>query len=125
MRHLLKDKKISVWRMGTKKVNGVNVTKYEPIAKNVWAHYQQMQTGSTLTETNGLMVYDSQERAQFVINYRADVQPTPGDLVVFRNKFYAVSGTDTFEGYTDNLKILCDLAEDQDAETYTDKGVEL
>ena len=125
MKHLLKDKKISLYKLGTKKVNGVNVTKYEPIGKDIWAHYQQLQNGASLTEVNNLTIWDDQERAQFVINYREDVQPASGDLLVFRKKFYNVLGCDDYQGYHEALKITAELADSQNPEDYTDKGVEL
>lgn len=126
MKHLLKDKKISVWKLTTKKVNGVNTSYYEAIGRNIWAHYQMLQNGgATLTEQNNLTVWDSTERAQFVINYRDDVQPSPGDLLVFRNKFYDIIVTDDFEGRREHLKITVALADSQDASYYTGKGVEL
>lgn len=125
MRHLIKDKKVKIYELQTVKVNGVNTKTYVArSAAALWAHYQQQAGGgASLTDSNGLQVYDSTERAVFTINYRPDLTIELGDLVVFRSKFYNVIIVDDFQGYHEHLKITAELADSQDAAKYP--GVEL
>lgn len=120
MQYKLKDKKIQIARSETKKVNGVNTKVWTNLVDTkIWAFYQQHAGSASLTDVNGLKVYDSTERATFVINNRADVRPAIGDLIVFREKFYDVIAVDDYQGYREDLKITAEIADKQGASNYS------
>lgn len=119
MKYTLKDKKIQIARSETIKVNGVNTTQWTNLVDTkIWCYYQQHAGSASLTEVNGLQVYDSTERATFVINNREDVQPKIGDLIVFRGKFYDVIAVDVYQAYAEDIKITGEIADKQTAANY-------
>lgn len=116
----LKDKKIAIWRLTTTKVNGVNVKQYNRLIEGkIWAFYQQ-NGGTYSLEGSGTAVkfYDSIERATFVINNRSDVKPKATDIVILGSKIYDINVVDDFQGYKDDIKLICTLASSQDPSKY-------
>lgn len=114
----LKDKKITVLQATTVKVNGVNVKRFKKILTDTWCFYQQIPGSASLTDVNGLQIYDSTEKAQFIVNKRTDVLPTIGDVILFRNRYYDILTIDDYQGYHTELKLIGQIADNQDAEDY-------
>ena len=122
----LKDKKIAIWRSTTQKVNGVNTKTWSPIVEGkIWAFYQQ--NGGTYSlegSSSTVKFYDSKERANFIINNRSDVKPQASDIVILGSKIYDVTVVDDFQGYKDDLKLICTLATDQSPSKYNGLVIE-
>lgn len=113
--YYLKDKKISLWDCTTETVKGVTKKVYYARARKVWAYYRHNGGNATITGSS-LKVYDENAAALFVTNKR-EMKAT--DLVIYKHKIYEVTRIDDYEGYNDDIKILCKLATNQNFSSYT------
>ena len=111
----LKDKKISVWSFTETKVKGVTKRSYTKEYNNIWAYYRHSGGRAYLDGVNNVYSYDENAIALFIINNR----PINADwLITYGGKIYRVTKIDDFEGYRDDIKIYCAMAENQNPEAY-------
>ncbi len=104
----IKDKKISIWKVETIKVNGVNTTSYLlAIPNKIWAYYKETGGNKVLDSANGLVYNNTIEDCIFQINYRKDITT---DLVIqFNGQVYDIQHVNNFEGYRKDLVISAKL----------------
>ena len=116
----LKDKKINVWSFTETKVKGVVKRSYTKEYSNIWAYYRNNSSRAYLADSNDLKIYDENAAALFVINNRPiDIEW----LITYGGKIYQVTRIDNYEGYKDDLKVYCSMAESQNPSSYS--GLEL
>lgn len=113
--YFLKDKKIEIWKGEKKTVYGVSTFTYSKLYPSLWAYYRQLQGGSVLTTEMTLKVYDTTERAQFVINRIPSLRTeTLSNLKVrFNGRVYDILQIDDYEGYKDDYKLVCEYSSTQ------------
>lgn len=110
----LKDKKLSIWSFTSKTTMGVPVRTYTKEHSLIWAYYRQNGGNASLTGSS-IRIYDEDAAALFVINNR----PVKIDwLVVYDHKIYEIKRIDDYEGYNDDLKLLCKMATNQNFSSY-------
>lgn len=115
----IKDKKISIWKQVKYNNKGQIIYKYErAIEGKAWAYYKQTGGAKTITSA-GIAFINTVEDCFFYINYRK-TDTSLFNLIVYNHKIYDVVYIDNNEGYTNDLKITCKLAENQDFSAYTD-----
>lgn len=110
----LKDKKLSIWSFTTQTVKGVPQRTYHKECSLIWAYYRHNGGTANLTGT-AIRVYDEDAEALFVINKRP-VQINW--LVIYDHKIFEITRLDDFEGYNDDLKLLCRMAKIQNFSSY-------
>lgn len=110
----LKDKKISIWDYTTQTIKGVPTKVYSKKYSLIWSYYRHNGGNATITGSS-LKVYDENAAALFVINKR-ELQATW--LVIYNHKIYEITRIDDFEGYNDDIKVLCKMATDQNFSNY-------
>lgn len=113
--YFLKDKKIEIWKGEKKSAYGVTTYTYSKLYPSLWAYYRQLQGGSVLTTEMTLKVYDTTERAQFVINRIPSLRTeTLAKLKVrFNGRVYDILQIDDYEGYKDDYKLVCEYSSTQ------------
>lgn len=121
--YYLKDKKIEIWKGEKKTVMGVNTWTYSKLYPSLWAYYRQLQGGSVLTTEMTLKVYDTTERAQFVINRIPSLRSeTLSNLKVrFNGRVYDILQIDDYEGYKNDYKLVCEYSSTQSYNGMTDE----
>lgn len=110
----LKDKRLSVWSYTTQTIKGVTTKVYHKEYSLIWAYYRHNGGNATLTGTS-IKVYDENAAALFVINKRP-VNITW--LVIYNHKIYEITRVDDYEGYQDDIKVYCKLANNQNFSSY-------
>lgn len=111
----LKDKKISVWSFTDTTIKGVVKRIYAKEYENIWAYYRHNRGTAYFKDSNDLTVYDDNAAALFVINNRSlDINW----LITYKSRIYEIVRIDDFEGYHDDIKVYCKLADNQDPGAY-------
>lgn len=104
----VKDKKISVWKIETQKINGVTKSTYTlAIESKIWAYYRETGGNRTLDSVNGLVLNNTIEDCIFIINYREDIKTE--NLIQFNGKVYTIQHINNGEGYRKDLILSCKL----------------
>lgn len=97
---MLKDKKITIYRLSTVKDNcGGETSQYTAYTTNIWAYYRQLSTKEIDSSFTGGFT----ENNLFCVNYRSDLQKE--DVIKFKSKYYEITRIDNYEGYKDDIKI--------------------
>ena len=114
MQYYLKDKTLDIYEGTNTRVNGVTKTTYSLLKGGVFAYYKQQAGGSTITGS-AIKVFDSTERATFVINRMPILRQKPLSLlkVKFNKRVYDIKLIDDYEGYTDDYKLTCEYSSKQ------------
>lgn len=114
--YFLKDKKIEIWKGESKYVSGVKQTTYSLLYPSLWAYYRQLGGSSTITGSNAsIKVYDTTERAIFVINRLPQLRKETLSLlkIRFRGRVYDLELIDDYEGYNQDYKITAKYSSTQ------------
>ena len=114
-KYYLKDKKITVWDYTTEIIKGVTKKTYSLKYESIWAYYRHNGGSAGNINSNGVIVYDDSQRVIFVIN-RRDLNLT--DIITYQGKIYEIRSVDNFEGYADDLKIVAEVAKNQNVSAY-------
>ena len=106
MQYYLKDKTLDIYEGTNTRVSGVTKTTYSLLKSGVFAYYKQQAGGSTITGS-AIKVFDSTERATFVINRMPILRQKPLSLlkVKFNKRVYDIKLIDDYEGYKTSLRI--------------------
>ena len=112
----LKDKKLSVWSFTDSSKKGVTIRTYQKKYSLIWAYYRHTGGTAYTNSTNGVVIYDENADALFVIGKRAIVVD---DLIIYDHKIYEVTRVDDFENYVDDIKIYAKLATVQNFSAYS------
>ena len=112
--YYLKEKKFSIWEYTTVYIKGVAVKKYVAKYRKIWTYYRHNGSSAAI-EGSAIKIYDENASAIFVTN-RREVEHT--DIIVYNHKIYEITRIDDYEGYSDDLKILAKLAENQRFSSY-------
>lgn len=104
--YYLKDKKIDIYEGTTVNIGGVKKTTYNKIYSSLWAYYRQ-ENGSSVITGSAIKVYDTTERAIFVINRIAALRSKTLSLlkIKYNGRVYDLDKIDDYEGYADDYKI--------------------
>ncbi len=113
--YYLKDKKIDLYKGVSVTIKGVTKTTYSLLLSNLWAYYKQDNGSSSVTSSMTIKVYDTTERAVFVINRRPELrQETLSKLkVVYNGRIYDIDRIDDYEGYKEDYKLICKYSSTQ------------
>lgn len=113
--YYLKDKKLNIYVGEKKTVMGVTTWTYSRKYKGLWCYYRQNAGGSTLTNANGLKVYDSTERVIFVINRLPALREMTLSTtkIYFNGRIYDINRIDDYEGYNEDYKLECEYSSTQ------------
>lgn len=113
--YYLKDKKIDIYKGVSTTSHGVSTTTYSLLLSDLWAYYKQDNGSSSLTSSMTIKVYDTTERAIFVINRRPELRAeTLSKLkVVFNGRIYDIDRIDDYEGYKEDYKLICKYSSTQ------------
>lgn len=116
--YYLKDKKIEIYEGVSTTVKGVTKTVYSLLYGNLWAYYKQDSGNSSITSSMTIKVYDTTERALFVINRRKELRSkTLSKLKVrYNGRIYDLKRIDDYEGYADDYKLVCEYSSTQSYE---------
>ena len=110
----LKDKRLSIWSFTSTTSHGVPVRTYSKEYSLIWAYYRH-NGGSAAITGSSIKVYDENGEALFVINKR----PVDIDwLVIYNHKIYEIKRIDDYEGYNDDIKLYCKMANNQNFSIY-------
>jgi len=113
--YTLKDKTLDIY-VGEKTTSyGVTTWNYTRKYKGLFCYYRQNTGGSTLTNANGLRVYDSTERVIFVINRLPELREMALSTtkIYFNGRVYDINRIDDYEGYTEDYKLECEYSSTQ------------
>lgn len=114
--YYLKDKKIEIWR-GEAAGSSYGVTKYvyKLAYSGLWAYYRQLSGNVSLDNAMTIRIYDSTERAVFVINRIPTLRDENRAMlkIRFNGKVYDILQIDDYEGYRDDLKITAEYSSTQ------------
>ena len=113
--HFLKDKKIEIWE-GTSSGGSRPTYTYSLIYGNLWAYYRQLQGTTTLENINSLKLFDSTERAIFIINRLPALKAKTSYGYVkirFNGRVYDILSVDDYEGYNTDYKITAEYSSTQ------------
>lgn len=112
--YFLKDKKIEIWKGEKKSVMGVSTFTYSLLYPSLWAYYRQISGGVTL-QGSAIKVYDTTERAQFVINRLPSLRAEnlSNIKVRFNGRVYDILQIDDYEGYKEDYKLTCEYSSTQ------------
>lgn len=119
-KYYLKDKKIDIWEYTSQIIKGVTVKTYSLKYGSIWAYYRHNGGSAGSVNSNGIIVYDDSQRVIFVIN-RRDIALT--NIIIYQGKIYEIRSVDDFEGYADDLKIIAEVAKNQNVSSYN--GLEI
>lgn len=113
--YYLKDKKIDIYKGVSSSSYGVQTTVYSKLLSALWAYYKQDNGSSTLTTSMTLKVYDTTERAVFVINRRPELRAEQLSKLklVFNGRVYDIDRIDDYEGYKEDYKLICKYSSTQ------------
>lgn len=110
----LKDKRLSIWSFTSTTSHGVPVRTYSKEYSLIWAYYRH-NGGSAAITGSSIKVYDENGEALFVINKRkVDIDW----LVIYNHKIYEIKRIDDYEGYNDDIKLYCKMANNQNFSIY-------
>ena len=115
-KYYLKDKKLSVWEFTTTSSYGVTKKTYVKKYSRIWCYYRHSGGSANLRNSNGTLVYDDNAKAIFVINRR---EISADWVIVYNHKIYEIKQIDDFEGYADDIKIIAELANNQNFSAYS------
>lgn len=113
--YYLKDKKIDIYKGTSTTTLGVAGITYTKLYSSLWAYYKQDNGGTSLTTDLTLKVYDTTERATFVINRRPELRTEQLSLLklVFNGRVYDIDQIDDYEGYKEDYKLICTYSSTQ------------
>lgn len=114
--YYLKDKRLSLWDYKIESIKGVSKKVYFSENRLIWAYYRHNGGSGAYKNSNGLLAYDEDASAIFVINRRE--VPAAG-LIVYDHKIYEITRIDDFEGYREDVKIIAKLASNQSFSSYS------
>lgn len=110
----LKDKRLSLWSFTTTSNKGVTIRNYVKEYSLIWAYYRHNGGNASLMGSS-IEVYDENASALFIINKR----PVNIEwLIIYNHKIYEITRVDDYEGYQDDIKIYCRVADNQNFSAY-------
>lgn len=112
--YFLKDKKIEIWKGEKKSVMGVSTFTYSLLYPSLWAYYRQI-SGTVTLQGSAIKVYDTTERAQFVINRLPSLRAEnlSNIKIRFNGRVYDILQIDDYEGYKEDYKLTCEYSSTQ------------
>ena len=113
--YYLKDKKIDIYKGVSSSSYGVSTTTYSLLLSDLWAYYKQDNGSSSLTTSMTLKVYDTTERAVFVINRRPELRAEQLSKLklAFNGRIYDIDRIDDYEAYKEDYKLICKYSSTQ------------
>lgn len=108
--YYLKDKKVDLIRVETVTQSGVTKKKYYEWLNGLWCYFKYL-NGSVTLSGSAIKVYDNKERIQVVINNLPELRQRgiTTFLVRYAGRYYNVLQVDNYEGYAEDLKLVCEL----------------
>ena len=113
--HKLKDKKIDIWQ-GVSSGGSRPTYTYSIEFGGLWAYYRQMNGNVSIDTGSGLTLFDTTERAVFIINYLPELKQKKSfgyTKIKFNGRVYDILAVDDFEGYKTEMKITAEYSSTQ------------
>ena len=113
--YYLKDKKVDIYKGTSTTSHGVATVTYDLLLSGLWAYYKQDNGSTSLTTSMTIKVYDTTERAVFVICRRPALRKEQLSLLklVYDGRIYDIDRIDDFEGYKEDYKLICKYSSKQ------------